>query len=123
MRELVISSSTIFPERNRIKGKDQIIWWNQDCDNARSHYISLKNKIKQLNKRKLLPPADLIDRARSAHHALKYTIRRTKRESFREMVRVVNTVHDMSKLDKIIDRKESHYLGLVNKPDGSCSTS
>ena len=105
--------------KHRVRKKDIIIWWNQDCEHARNHYLSLRNRIRRLHKKNLVPSEVLINKVKVAHHKLKYQIRRSKRESFRDMVRETSSVPEMSRLDKILDKKDSNYLGLVTRPDGS----
>ena len=107
----------------KVKKKDSINWWTQECDNARSHYIALRSRVRRKVRGNLPLPTVLATELKSAHRKLKYIIRKTKRDSFREMVREVNSVPDMSKLDKILDRKKASRLGLVLKPDGSPTSS
>ena len=107
----------------RVKKKDSIVWWNTDCENARNHYLSLRRKARIKLKRDKALPALLATDLKSAHKSLKYILRKAKRESFQEMVRTTNSVPDMSKLSKILDKKEASRLGLVLKPDGTHTSS
>ena len=106
----------------RVRKKDSIIWWNQECDNARSHYIALRSRVRRKVRKNLPLPTLLATELKSAHRKLKYILRKAKRDSFREMVSEVNSVPAMSKLDKILDRKKASCLGLVIKPDGSSTS-
>ena len=108
--------------KHKVKKKDLIVWWNQDCENARGQYLSLRNKIRRLHRKNKLPPDELLDRVRLAHRKYKYITRNSKRESFRELVRETNSVPAMAKLNKILDRKESSHLGMVTKSDGSSTS-
>ena len=113
--------------KHRAKKRDTLIWWNQECENARKHYISMKYKMKRM--RTLTPNLntvqilqELVEKTNKAHKTLKYLIRKTKRDSFRELVRETDTISEMSRLDKILDRKEASILGLVKRADGSSTT-
>ena len=105
--------------KRQVRKKNTIMWWNQDCEDARNHYISLRSKVRRLYRRKLLPPVELIFRMKEAKRTLVYISRKSKRNSFRELVRETNSVSEMAKLDKILDRKEARILGMVKRPDGS----
>lgn len=109
--------------KHKIKRKDSLIWWNRDCENARNHYIAVRRKVRRKFSRNQVITADLGNEVKAAHRSLKYIIRKSKRESFRDMVREVESVSEMSRLDKIIDRKEARSLGFVMKADGTSTSS
>ena len=105
--------------KHKIKQKDSLIWWNQECENSKNHYISLKRKAQ----RKGIYTPEVVNSIKEARRFMRYTIRKSKRESFREMVRETDSVPEMSKLNKILDRKDTSKLGFVIKSDGACTTS
>ena len=110
--------------KHKIKRNDSLLWWNQDCENARNHYISIRKRVrKKVSKQEPLSET-LAEEVKSSHRKLRYIIRKSKRDSFRDLVKEVSSVSEMSRLNKILDRKEARSLGLVVKADGSptCST-
>ena len=105
--------------KRRIKNRDSLLWWNHDCENAKRQFISMKRKMQ----REKNFTYEVIEKVKAARRKLKYIIRNSKLESFRELVRETDSVPAMSKLDKILDRKEASKLGFVTKNDGVCTTS
>ena len=99
------------------KKRETILWWNSQCQNAKSRYAAIERKMRRIR----CPNDEIRTTARVARKALKRAVRRAKRESFRNLVQETSTVPAMSKLNKILDRKESSVLGLVRKPDGTMS--
>ena len=102
------------------KKRDKLFWWNQECQLAKVHYKKLERKML----RSLGGPSVLQrEEVKKARNALKHTIRRAKMHSFRTFVRETENVPAMSRLNKILDQKQSHPLGFIKKPNGEITTS
>ena len=116
--EVVEKALNISCPRHRVRKKDSLIWWNQECDNAKGHYLSLAKKV-----RKNYDPLLAIE-LNAARLKYRYIIKKAKRDSFRELVQETNSVPAMSKLNKILDKKEAGKLGFLTRNNGTttCST-
>ena len=102
----------------KVKKKDTFVWWNHDCENAKRHCISLERKMRSLG-----ATPDRMAEIKIAKRRLRYLIRKSKRESFRDLVRETESVSEMTRLNKILDKKESSALGFVRKADGTSTSS
>jgi hypothetical protein len=102
-----------------IKVKEQSVWWNEDCEDARKRYQSMYKKAYRQGRPS---PVDLKDLS-ALNRSLNNCIKEAKRTRFQEFVSEVETLPAMAKLSKILKSKPSNKLGLVRKPDGSLSTS
>ena len=60
---------------------------------------------------------------KKARNTLKHVIRRAKKESFRSLAKEADSMPAMAKLNKILDRKQSHPLGFIRGANGVCTTS
>ena len=106
--------------KHLVRKREKLFWWNQECSNAKTQYTSLERRMLKARNG---PTEALRNEVREARRAFKKAVRRAKRDSFRNLVSETADVASMAKLNKILDRKQSHSLGLVTKPDGSMSTS
>ena len=100
--------------------RDKLMWWNQECQVAKKHYIALERKM-------LRTPGEISEEIRlevkSSRRAFKKAVRRAKIESFRALVRDTATTPAMARLNKIIDRKESAALGFLRRRNGTMCSS
>jgi hypothetical protein len=104
---------------SNVKTKDVANWWNEDCESAKRKY---QIKEKQAYRRGTPSPADLTALG-ALNRSLKNCIKSAKKERFQEFVREVETLPYMAKLSKILRSKAANKLGVVQKQDGSLSTS
>ena len=105
-----------YPSRKR----DKLDWWNHECEEAKFKYIRLERKMLRSSSG---PTEEQRMAVKAARRVFKKATRRAKRDSFRNLVRETDSISAMSKLNKILDRKESSKLGMVHKVDGSmCGT-
>ena len=102
------------------KKRDKLFWWNQECQLAKVHYKKLERKMLRSQGG---PSVLQREEAKKARNELKHTIRRAKMHSFRTFVRETENVPAMSRLNKILDQKQSHPLGFTKKPNGEITTS
>ena len=105
--------------KHRVRKKESLIWWNQECENAKAHYLSLEKKAKA--KKDSSPGVVKIIKAALLKY--RYIIKKSKRDSFRDLVRETGSVHEMSRLNKILDRKIAGKLGLILRSDGTTTSS
>ena len=117
--DIIEEAQNIACPKQRVRKRDSLVWWNQECENVRRHYIAVERKVK----RKQQFSVEERHCIKAARRSYKYAIRRAKRDSFRELVRDTTSVHAMAKLNKILDRKESNSLGLITKADGTTTVS
>ena len=101
------------------KKRDKLDWWNSECEDAKSKYVTLERKM-------LRSPSGPTEESRMgvkvARRTFKKAIRRAKVDSFRTLVMETDSISLMSKLNKILDRRESSALGMVRNGDGTMST-
>ena len=119
LNEVIDQALDIACPTHVVRKKDKIHFWNQDCENAKRHLIALSNKMRR---RKTFDRATL-NSVKSARRKLRKVVRRAKQESFQELVRETDSTPAMAKLNKILERKDAKQLGLVQNPNGSCTTS
>ena len=104
----------------KVKKRQSYAWWNEDCEEAHAKYKTAEN---QFYKRKPHNRHDdLWEELKSKRRELTKKIKKAKRDSWREMVRSVETTSEMSRLNKIIKNEEINKLGLLKKSNGTMTT-
>ena len=117
---LVLNSSLdIACPKHLVKKREPLLWWNQECQNAKNKCIHIERRMNHAKKFTEKEKFEL----KKARHTFKKVCAYSKRESFRQLIRETSSVPAMAKLNKILDRKEGATLGLVEKEDGTTTSS
>ena len=102
------------------KKRDKLDWWNIECEITKSQYLALERRMMRSS---YGPTEEQRYQVKAARRVFKKAVRRAKIASFRALVKETDSISAMSKLNKILDSRESSTLGMVRKTDGTmCST-
>ena len=108
------------PERPR-KNKKAAEWWNEDCEKAKNAFKTMQRKVFRHNRNK--PTDEQWEQIKAARREWARTIRKARREAWRDFVSEINSVPEMAKLSKIVSATHCDAIGLVRKSDGTMSAS